>query len=513
MREAALQRLSDEQFDLLVIGGGATGAGITLDAATRGLSVALLERADFSEGTSSRSTKLLHGGVRYLELAVKKLDRSQFRLVRDALHERYTVLKQAPHLSRPFPLITPLYRWYELPYYAIGLKMYDLFAGRGYRIGASTVLSRAETLRRLPGLNPEGLRGSVMYYDGQFDDSRLNVALIRTAVQHGAVALNHAEVTALLHEDGRVSGARFTDRVTGDSGTVQARALINATGPFVDELRRLDDPEASPLLTASSGTHIVLSGELLHGESGMLIPKTDDGRVLFMLPWHGHTLVGTTDNPAVAEADPRAPEEDIDYLLDYLGRYLERSFSRADVLSAWTGFRPLLKPSREVGTAHITRDHHIEASASGLVSITGGKWTTYRHMAADALDKAVAVAGLQPASASRTAELKVIGAEGYSAGLPASLQQRFDIEADIADHLAHAYGGEAADVLELARARDLLGRLHPQHPYLEAEVVFAREHELAVTAADVLERRLRLAFVDRAAAEAVTARVQQLLES
>src|SRR5690625_1239142 len=212
MREAALQRLSDEHFDLLVIGGGATGAGIALDAATRGLSVALLERADLSEGTSSRSTKLLHGGVRYLELAVKKLDMSQFRLVRDALHERHTVLRLAPHLSHPFPLITPLYRWYELPYYAIGLKMYDWFSGRGYRLGASRVLSRAATIRRLPGLKTDGLRGSVMYFDGQFDDSRLNVALVRTAVQHGAVALNHAQVTGLLHEDGRVSGAQFTDR-------------------------------------------------------------------------------------------------------------------------------------------------------------------------------------------------------------------------------------------------------------------------------------------------------------
>lgn len=513
MREQTLKRLQTEQFDLLVIGGGATGAGIAVDAATRGLSVALLERADFSEGTSSRSTKLLHGGVRYLELAVKKLDMSQFRLVRDALHERHTVLSLAPHLSRPFPLITPLYRWFELPYYAIGLKMYDWFSGRGYRIGASQVLSRAETLKRLPGLKADGLRGSVLYYDGQFDDSRLNLALIRTAVRHGAVALNHAQVTGLLHDSGRVSGAHFTDGTGLQGGTVRARAVINATGPFVDELRRLDEPDAEPLLTASSGTHIVLSGDLLTGESGMLIPRTDDGRVLFMLPWHGHTLVGTTDNPAVAEADPTAPEVDVDYLLDYLGRYLQRSFSRSDVLSAWTGFRPLLRPSREVGTAQITRDHHVGASATGLVTVTGGKWTTYRHMAADALDRAVKVAGLTPAEPSRTAELPVTGAEGFSPGLAGQLRSAHGLDEAVAEHLAHAYGGEAEQVLELGRELGLLSRLHPQHPYLEAEVVFARLHEFAVSADDVLERRLRLAFVDRAAAESVRERVSELLRS
>lgn len=510
-RERTLQRLTQERFDVLVIGGGATGAGIALDAASRGLSVALLERADFSEGTSSRSTKLLHGGVRYLELAVRRLDRSQFRLVRDALHERHTLLRLAPHLSRAIPLVTPLYTLLELPYYWIGLKAYDLVSGRNFRIGASRALNRSETLRRLPHLRAEKLRGSVMYYDGQFDDSRMNIAILRTAVQQGAAALNYAQVVGLLEDGGRLAGAHFTDLASGGDHQVVARAVINATGPFADQVRRLDDPGAEDSLTASSGTHIVLAGGLLTGDNGMLIPRTDDGRVLFVLPWQGHTLVGTTDNPATAEADPRAPEADIDYLLDYLGRYLDRTFTRQDVLSSWTGFRPLVKPRKAVGTARITRDHHIEVSRRGLVTITGGKWTTYRHMASDALERAMATAGLR-AAPSRTADLPLIGAEGYGPQLAGRLATEFGLEQDVGTHLAHAYGGEATEVVRLGADLGLLKRLHPAHPYLEVEVVIAKQREYAITADDVLARRLRIAFLDRAAAEAVRGRVEQLMD-
>ncbi len=511
-RDDALASLTSRHFDVLVIGGGATGAGIALDAASRGLAVALVERSDFSQGTSSRSTKLLHGGVRYLELAVKKLDRSQFDLVRDALHERHTLLRLAPHLTRAFPLVTPLYSLLALPYYWIGLKAYDLFAGSGYRIGASRLLSREETLKRLPGLRQDGLRGSVMYFDGQFDDSRMNLALLRTAQDQGAVLLNHAEVTALeSDEQGDIGAALVTDRIGGNRLRVSARAVINATGPFADGIRRLDDPDAEQLLTASSGTHIVLAGNILPGESGMLIPRTDDGRVLFLLPWHGHTLVGTTDNPAEASMNPVAPDEDIDYLLDYLGRYLDRSFTREDVLSAWTGFRPLLKPQRNKSTAQITRDHHIEVSARGLVTVTGGKWTTYRQMASDALERAISTRELKPARGSHTAELPLKGAIGFSEGLARQLQQEFGVGPEEASHLAHAYGGESIAVARLGARLGLLGRLHPDHPYLEAEVPYVRDHQFAMDADDVLERRLRLSFVDRVAAEAVTGRVNELL--
>lgn len=511
-REESLGQLTGTEFDILVIGGGATGAGIALDAASRGLKAALLERADFSEGTSSRSTKLLHGGVRYLELAVKKLDRSQFNLVRDALHERHTLLRLAPHLARRLPLITPLYRLWELPYYWIGLKAYDLVSGRKFRIGASRALSRSDTLGHLPGLKAGGLRGSVLYFDGQFDDSRMNIAILRTAAEHGATVLNYARVTGLTFDGDRIDGAEFTDVRSGGTHTVRAKAVINATGPFADEVRRLADPEAEDILTASSGTHIVLKGEVLSPDHGMLIPKTDDGRVLFLLPWEGHTLVGTTDNPAEAAADPRAPEEDIDYLLDYLRRYLDRDFSRDDVLSAWTGFRPLIKPRTDRGgTAGITRDHHVGVDEGGLVTITGGKWTTYRHMASDAVEKALSVSGITPPGNSNTADLYLKGADGYTESLPVQLAAEREVDPDVAEHLAHAYGGEARRVLDLGVAHGLNHRLHENHPYLEAEVLFARNHEYALTADDVLERRLRLAFLDRAAAEAVRGRVGELL--
>lgn len=509
-RTTTKQALTEEIFDLLVIGGGATGSGIALDAAARGLSVALLEREDFSQGTSSRSTKLIHGGVRYLELAVKKLDYSQYHLVKGALHERHTLLRIAPHLSRAFPLVTPLYRWWELPYYFIGLKLYDLIAGR-YRIGASSVQSRQQTLDAIPGLKPAGLRGSVQYYDGQFDDSRMVVAILRKAAEHGAQLLNHAQVTALHKTDGRVSGATVRDLAGGDEFQVNARTVINATGPFADAVRRLDDPSVEDLLTVSSGTHIVLNGSFMPHGKGMLIPRTDDGRVLFLLPWLGHTLVGTTDNPALVQENPLAPEEDVDYLLEYVARYLEQSVTRADVLAAWTGFRPLLKPAGGKSTAQITRDHYLGDSASGLVTITGGKWTTYRQMAQDAVDHAVSAGSLQPARPCTTEQIVLTGGEDYDPQGASLLAQRFGLPADVAEHLHHAYGSQAPLVMELARAENLEGRLHPEQPFLEAEVVFAVRHEFAVTADDVLSRRMRLGFLDQAAYEACLPRVRELV--
>src|SRR5690554_5275284 len=475
MRESALAALGADSFDIFIIGGGATGAGIALDAAARGLKVGLAERADFSEGTSSRSTKLIHGGVRYLELAVKKLDRSQLNLVRSALHERYTLLRIAPHLSRAFPLLTPLYRYWELPYYYTGLKMYDLIAGR-HRIGASRLLGRRATMTELPGLSGDGLKGAVEYFDGQFDDSRMVISLLRSARQRGATVLNHASVTALDVTAGEVT---VQDGPTGSVVQVHAKVIINATGPFADAVRRMDEPDAPDLLTASSGSHIVLEGGIVPSRSGMLIPRTDDGRVLFLLPWQGHTLVGTTDDPAVAEAAPDAPERDVDYLLDYVNRYMDRAFTRADVLSAWTGFRPLLKPSRDASTASITRDHYIGTSPSGLITVTGGKWTTYRLMAEDAVDLAIRQGALSPPRPCSTGDLLLTGAEGFDPGSGGALAAEFGLDADIASHLLHAYGSEAAAVIGSKGGHT---RLHPDHPYLEEEVKHARDFEFALSA-------------------------------
>jgi len=512
-RQRALERLGGERFHVLVIGGGATGAGIALDAAARGLDVALVEAQDFAEGTSSRSTKLLHGGVRYLEAAVKKLDGGQLRLVRSALHERRTLLDIAPHLTRRVPLLTPLYQWWEAPYYLTGLKLYDLLSGGRFRIGASTFLSPDRTVELVPELKREGLKGSVRYFDGQFDDARMVIAILRRAAAEGAVVVNHAAVTALRKQGGRVAGATVSDGLGGSAIEVEADVVINATGPLADTVLRLDDPDAPPLLTVSSGAHLVLDGRHLPHEAGLLVPRTDDGRVIFLLPWQGHTLVGTTDNPAEPSADPRATEEEIDYLLEHVARYLDADLTRGDVKAAWSGLRPLLRPRSpgSGGTAAITRDHLIERSASGLVTITGGKWTTYRQMAEECVDLAVEAGRLPALGPSTTATMPLAGAEGWRPGGAERLATDFGLPSDVCAHLDAAYGSDATEVARLATEAGLAERLHPDHPYIEAEVPFAVTREFAVDADDVLSRRLRLRFLDEAAADACEPRVRELI--
>ncbi len=499
---------TDEPFDLLVIGGGASGAGTALDAVSRGLRVALVERDDLSAGTSSRSTKLIHGGVRYLEKAVKQLDRSQFALVRDALHERALLIRNAPHLCHALPLVTPLYDWVQVPYVMTGLKLYDVLAGRS-NLHSSRFVNAREAKRRFPQLKAQGLRGGVLYYDGQFDDARMNVAIALSAAERGAVVLTHAEVTGLHHEGGRLAGATVRDRLSGERLEVRARALVNAAGPYADAIRRFDDPAAEPMLTASSGVHVVLDERFAPPDTGLLIPKTEDGRVLFLLPWLGSTLVGTTDQPAPVVDDPQATEGEIEYILRHLERYFDVPVVRADVKAAWSGLRPLVSDPKASDTARLSRDHVVHVSETGLVTIAGGKWTTYRRMAADTVEAAVKAGRLDDVRPSATVDLKLVGAEHFDADGAAGLAAR-GYDADVAQYLHHAYGDRAAAVAELAEA-GLAARLAPGYPFLEAEVVYAQRFELAVTAQDVLHRRTRLAFLDAAAAAAATPRVEALL--
>lgn len=494
-------------FDLLVIGGGATGAGVALDAAARGLHVALVERDDLAAATSSRSTKLIHGGVRYLEKAVKEFDRSQFHLVRDALRERAVLIRNAPHLCHPLPLVTPLYDWWQVPYYLTGLKLYDALAGRA-NLAPSRFVDAREAKQRFPMLRDEGLRGGVVYHDGQFDDARMNVALGISAAERGAVVATHAEVVALHHAGGRVRGATVRDAFDGDEITVTARAVINAAGPFVDEVRRLDDPDAAPMLDASSGVHIVLDARFAPPGTGLLIPQTEDGRVLFLLPWQGATLVGTTDQPARIERHPRATEQEIEYILRHVRKYFASPVERADVRAAWSGLRPLVSDPKASDTARLSRDHVVHLSDTGMVTIAGGKWTTYRRMAADAVDAAVAVAELG-AGPSTTDDLRLAGAERLLPTGAGDLQER-GFPADVARHLHLSYGDRADAVADLAGGRDA-PRLAAAHPYLEAEVVHAARAEFAATTVDVLARRTRLAMLDEAAARSAAPRVSALL--
>ncbi len=506
-RTDALNRLQTESFDVLVIGGGATGAGVALDAVNRGLKTAMVERDDFSAGTSSRSTKLVHGGVRYLEQAVKKLDAGQFNLVRDALRERATLIRIAPHLAHPLPILTPLYNALQIPYMLTGLKMYDALAGRA-NLKGSRFVGRAEAVRHFPMLKKEGLRGGVLYYDGQFDDARMNVALALTAAKEGAAVANHAEVTGLLKENGRLTGAAVRDTLTGSSLEVQAKVVINATGPFTDGVRKLDDPSTEAMLTASSGIHIVLDGRFSPPDTGLLIPKTDDGRVLFLLPWLGYTLFGTTDNPASIEANPTAGDADVDYLLGYLKRYFDVPATKDDVLATWSGLRPLVSDPKAADTAKVSRDHVVNTSASGLVTVAGGKWTTYRKMALDTVEEALKVGGLK-AGPSRTENLKLIGADAYKPDGAARLGREYGLEQGTAAYLHSAYGDQAAKVAELSKKYP--GRLVTGHLQLEAEVVYSALHEAACTATDFLARRTRLAFLDQRAALEALPKVIMLL--
>ncbi|MBX3142540.1 MAG: FAD-dependent oxidoreductase [Trueperaceae bacterium] len=520
-----MSRLGQERFDILVIGGGATGCGIALDAASRGLSVALVERFDLSQGTSSRSTKLVHGGVRYLEQAVKHADRGQFHLVREALRERSILLANAPHLARPLPLLTPIYSALELPYYFTGLKLYDMLAGRA-NLGASRLLTPGEAKRRFPMLKRARLKGAVEYHDGQFDDARMNVELALTAAEHGAAVVNYAEVEGLLHDGERLAGAVVRDCAPGGAGTrieMRASVVINATGPFADALRLLDDPQAAPLLSVSSGTHVILPAAFSPPDTGLLIPKTEDGRVLFLLPWQGHTLVGTTDNAAQVTAHPDPSPADVEYILRHVRAYFDLPVEETDVLASWTGLRPLVAHEKPQGdprltgvkaparTARLSRDHTIISSHSGMITITGGKWTTYRKMAEDAVDLAVERGGLA-AGPCRTQRLPLVGAAGFEPHGVAELRSRYALDEDIAAHLHAAYGARAPAVAELAAA-GLGARLAPGHPFIEAEVIHARDVELALCADDVLARRTRLAFLDQRAAEAASGRVAELLAS
>ncbi|MBY0369497.1 FAD-dependent oxidoreductase [bacterium] len=508
-RESQITALQDADFDLLVIGGGATGAGIALDAVSRGLKVALVEKGDFASGTSSRSTKLIHGGVRYLERAFWDLDRAQYGLVKEALHERSILLKIAPHLARHVPLLTPLYRRVEVPYYLAGLKMYDWLAN-DEQTPPSRYINAEDALKHCPMLREKGLRGGVVYYDGQFDDARMNISILLRAMDLGARAVNYVEVASFTKTAGKITGAQLKDALTDKHFSVQARAVINATGPLADSVRHMDDPKLKPMLKASSGSHIVLDRRFSPAEMGLLIPKTEDDRVLFLLPWMGHTLVGTTDNPAPVQNNPLASAEDIRYILRQLAKYFSIAVSEKDVLAKWCGLRPLVQPGAAVSTAKISREHTIEALPSGLITIAGGKWTTYRRMALEAVDEAVALHKLPVKRASQTETLAVAGGGDYKPDQPQRLEKRFQLPLTVCKHLSLSYGDRAERVCELALKTDKRV-LVPGAPYLEAEVAYAALHESARSTVDVLARRMRLAFVNKEGADYARTRVQELL--
>jgi glycerol-3-phosphate dehydrogenase len=476
-------------WDLIVVGGGATGAGVAIDGATRGYDVLLLEKSDFGKGTSSRSTKLVHGGVRYLE-------QGNVSLVMEALKERGLMLQNAPHLVRNLGFVVPNYDWWEAPFYGIGLKLYNLLAGK-YGFGASRILSKEETLEKLPTIKTEGLRGGVIYFDGQFDDARLLVNLAATAYEQGATLLNYAPVTTITKDaEGFANGVRFRDAITGEEFEARGKAVINATGPFTDEVRRMADPAADPIIAPSQGIHLVFDRSFLAGDHAIMVPHTSDGRVMFAIPWHGHTVVGTTDTPIPrATLEPAAMEQEIEFILQTASLYLAKKPARADVLSVFAGIRPLVRSGESGNTAALSRDHTIRIENSGLITICGGKWTTYRHMAEDCVNHAATLARL-PEKPCVTRHLNIHG---------------FHTGAGKLGHL-QVYGSDAPAVQKLAESDPGLGaQLDPALPYTGAEIVWAVRHELAVTVEDVLARRTRALFLNARAALAMAPRVADLM--
>eukprot|EP00123_Amoebidium_parasiticum_P012304 comp21267_c0_seq1/m.29001 comp21267_c0_seq1/g.29001 ORF comp21267_c0_seq1/g.29001 comp21267_c0_seq1/m.29001 type:complete len:601 (-) comp21267_c0_seq1:348-2150(-) len=511
-REEMLAKLATTEFDVLILGGGSTGCGAALDALSRGLSVAVIEKVDFGAGTSSASTKLLHGGVRYLQKAVTKRDMSQIHLVHEALHERGGMFKQAPHLTNPIPILTPLYTWAEVPQMLALLKLYDIMSGDTH-IGSSYFISATEAAKRFPQLKTEGLVGAVVYYDGQFDDARYNVACATTAAAQGGVLSNYTDVVGLLHtENGRLCGAKVKDLFTGNVITVKSKAVVNATGHFADVIRKMDSPDAKSCLVAAQGTHIMLDKKFCAETEGLLINKTDDGRVVFLLPWQGCTLAGTTDGPCEITDQPKPTPQQVEYIVHHLNRYFNQEISVADVKAAWSGIRPLKKSTDANDTASVSREHGIFTSASGLMTIVGGKWTTYRKMSEDIINHVLKeVPAVVAKNGPTTASLKLTGAAEYNAAYGKTLSQKFDLPIDVAEHLNKAYGDQAEHVCELGKEMGLLGRLAPKYPHVEVEVVWAARMEMAERAVDVLARRTRMAFLDHDAAEGCTGRIIELI--
>lgn len=488
-RAELLDRLAGGgQHDIVVIGGGATGLGVAVDAAARGFSTVLLEADDFAKGTSSRATKLVHGGVRYLA-------QGNVPLVREALRERAVLLANAPHLAQPLPFVVPAYGWrgrlWDGPFYGAGLAVYDLLAGSA-RLGRTSFLGRRAALAAAPGLREDALVGGVRYWDGQFDDARVAVALARTAIRGGACVVNHCRVVGITRDSvGRIDGVEAEDRETGRRFVVHSRCVVNATGVWVDAVRRLDAPEARDMVAPSQGVHVVVERRFYPATTALLVPKTADGRVLFAVPWEGSVILGTTDTPRVdLPLEPRPFAAEIDFILAEAAKYLAQPPTRADIRSAWAGLRPLVKPGADVATKRISREHAIIVSPHGLVTVTGGKWTTYRAMAEDVLAACFRANLLEPRPAGATRTLRLVGAPSPTAATTPLA----------APPGLHLYGTEAAAVASLPGAdRELLPGLS------EAMVRFAARFEYARTVEDVLARRSRWLFLDaRRAAEAAT---------
>jgi glycerol-3-phosphate dehydrogenase len=497
IRSEALEKIAGNSFDVCVIGGGATGAGCALDAQLRGLKTVLLDGGDFASAASSASTKLVHGGVRYLEQAVKKLDRGEYHMVQAALAERILMLKNAPHLAHATEFLVPVFSWMQAAYYQAGLKMYDWIAGKD-NLFPSRFLSREEALRRMPALREAGLHGAVSYSDGQFDDSRYDLGLVETFVKAGGEALNYARVMRFVKDgSGKLTAAAARDQLSANEFTIQARIFVNATGPASDFIRQLGSPAAAPRLRPSKGVHILFPLRDFRSDDALLVPKTEDGRVIFAVPWQGRLLVGTTDDEATPETKMIVLRQEAEYLLRQLNPYLEKALSVEEIVSGISGLRPLVAAGGGHDTKELIRDHEVEVDdKGGMVSILGGKWTTHRLMAEDTINAVQRVLG-EKVTLSPTRRHALAGANGYTPDYWKTLVDEYEIGEATAKHLAQKFGTRTPEVLALTRLDpSLAGLLIEGMPYIRSEVVFAARNEMAQTIEDILARRLGLQLFD-----------------
>ena len=496
-RNASLDKLRSEEFDICIIGAGASGAGCALDAALRGYKVAIIDRKDFASETSSRSTKLIHGGVRYLEQAFKKLDFAQLKQVKHGLEERHIVLKNAPHLARPLALMTPVGSWIEGLYFKIGLQIYDTFATND-SLPKSKWLTKKEVLDKIPTLNMEKLHSGVLYYDGQLDDARYCLALVQSASEAGAVVANYLNVNAFTKDNtGKLSGVRVQDTQSGGEILIKTKLVINCTGPFADHVRLLANPALPERIRPSKGVHIVLPYETLNSEYAMLIPKTSDGRVVFAIPFEGSMMIGTTDTESDSldiEATLNVSEKQ--YLVDTLNPFLAKPIDIKQLKAGFGGLRPLLAADPSKSTKSLVRDHEVEVDPkSGLVSLLGGKWTTYRLMAKDTIDEADVI--FSKSNPCITADHVLAGGENFNVDLLQKSISATDLPEDIIKHLIKKYGSRVAHINELIQNDPTLkDRLSPKYPYIKAEVIYTVRHEMAITPRDFLARRVRMEITD-----------------
>src|SRR5579863_1546099 len=478
------------KFDLCVIGGGATGAGCALDAQLRGLRTLLLDAGDFASAASSASTKLVHGGVRYLEQAVKNLNLEEYRMVKNALRERLYMLANAPQLAHPAHFLVPVYSWALAGYYLIGMKMYDAVAGES-NLFPSTFLSREETLKRMPGLKSQGLRGAVCYSDGQFDDARYDLALVETFTEAGGVALNYARVKSLAHEvSGKLAAAIVRDQLSGDEFNITAKKFVNATGTGADKVRALANPLLASRMRPSKGVHLLFAGDAFPGGDALLVPRTEDGRVIFAVPWQDRLLVGTTDDEVTPATRMVVQRDEAEYLLRQLNPYLQTPLRLEQTVSGMAGIRPLVAARGQSETSKLIRDHEVELdSSSGLVSILGGKWTTHRLMAEDTIN-AVQRELSGPVTPCLTKAYPLAGAAGYDQQFSSRLETEYSLPTDTARHLAGKFGSRALMILALLEEnRDWKDRIAPGLPVIQAEIVYCIRHEMAETIEDLLARR------------------------